>query len=249
MSTPTPKPTILLIHGASVASWMWTPQIDALPEFRFIAPDLPEHGMRTETTFSLERAVDVLVQALDAQAPAQKVHIVGVSFGGTIALELLRRHAHRVESVLLSSASLGPIPGGTLLGMIGPLTLPLMKTPYAMRKGAQQLHIPDALYPQYEQEMKRLSGVKFTRINTVIHNYHIDHVPVSTDLPALVLVGENEYSFVLRNARALRDKLSGQAYAIPNGGHGWSFERPTLFNDTLRAWILNAPLPTELKPL
>jgi pimeloyl-ACP methyl ester carboxylesterase len=78
--------TIILLHGAGVTHKWWHPQIDALSgEFRVIAPDLPGHGFRSETPFSMETAVFELADQIEQEADGRAL-VVGISLGGYIAL-------------------------------------------------------------------------------------------------------------------------------------------------------------------
>jgi pimeloyl-ACP methyl ester carboxylesterase len=47
--SPTGEPVVLL-HGAMVAGWMWTQQVDALAEYRSLVPDRPASGSALMTT-------------------------------------------------------------------------------------------------------------------------------------------------------------------------------------------------------
>jgi pyruvate dehydrogenase E2 component (dihydrolipoamide acetyltransferase) len=104
-------PPILFIHGfgADLNSWMFTQP--ALAEtHRTIALDLPGHGGSTKT---LDAAVDGASFAADldrllAALDIERVHLVGHSMGGAIALHFAGWQPERVASLtLIASACLG----------------------------------------------------------------------------------------------------------------------------------------------
>lgn len=107
---------VLLIHGSGpgVSAWAnWRGVIPPLGEtYRVIAPDMVGFGYtRTDqpAAFDVECWVDLVVQLLD-RLGLPKVHVVGNSFGGAIALHLARRHPQRVDKLVLMGAVSLPFP-------------------------------------------------------------------------------------------------------------------------------------------
>jgi pimeloyl-ACP methyl ester carboxylesterase len=100
---------LLLVHGIS-ATWLaWSPILPHLERHHdVLAPTLPGHaGARpfdAHVTPSLSALVDGIEAELD-RAGLDRVHVVGNSLGGWIAIELARRG--RARSLVLLS------PGGT----------------------------------------------------------------------------------------------------------------------------------------
>jgi pimeloyl-ACP methyl ester carboxylesterase len=96
-------PLLVFVHGAAEDSRIWQPQLDGLAdEFTVVAwdepgagrsPGLPDH-------FGLADFADclaALIEALDL-GPA---HVAGLSWGGTVVLELYRRHPGLVATLIM----------------------------------------------------------------------------------------------------------------------------------------------------
>ena len=102
---------VLLLHGfgADLNAWMFTQP--ALADGRqVIALDLPGHGgsVKQLDRADAESLVAVLDHALNALG-VQRLHFVGHSMGGGIAISFALRQLERVATLtLISSASLGP---------------------------------------------------------------------------------------------------------------------------------------------
>jgi pimeloyl-ACP methyl ester carboxylesterase len=75
-------------------------------------------------------------------------------------------------------------------------------------------------------------------------------VPVNASQPVLVCVGEKE-TFVAKNMarQYLRSLKNSKGFIVPQAGHVWNLQNPKLFSDTVRAWISDKPLPSQLIPL
>jgi pimeloyl-ACP methyl ester carboxylesterase len=83
-------PPLVLVHGATVDARMWQPQLAALAdEFTVVAWDEPGAGRSSNvpTDFGLADYAHCLAALIDALAlgPA---HVAGLSWGGTVVLEL-----------------------------------------------------------------------------------------------------------------------------------------------------------------
>ena len=96
-------PVLLLVHGFPLDHTMWRHQIDGLPSLQIVAPDLRGFG-RTEvpdSPASMDEYADDLASLLDVLDMRQPVTFCGLSMGGYIAWSFLRRHAHRIERLIL----------------------------------------------------------------------------------------------------------------------------------------------------
>jgi 2-hydroxymuconate-semialdehyde hydrolase len=106
---------VLLIHGSgpgvsAFANWRMT--IPALvPEFRVVAPDIVGFGYteRVVDSYDLDTWTGHVVGVLDA-LDIERAHVVGNSFGGSLALALAIRHPDRVRRLGLMGAVGLPFP-------------------------------------------------------------------------------------------------------------------------------------------
>ena len=98
-----PAPDVLCLHSTATSSRQWEPLIEHLgPAFRTRAVDLAGHGERRRVeglAHSLEREAGSLKAVIDA-LPG-RVHLVGHSYGGAVALRLARDIPERIASLAL----------------------------------------------------------------------------------------------------------------------------------------------------
>ncbi len=105
-------PAVLMLHGFMGAADDWTEEITGpLIEsgFQVIAIDLPGHGrtvVSDEDDYYIEYCAERLMRLLD-DLHLERVHLVGYSMGGRLALYLAVRFPERCVRVVLESASPG----------------------------------------------------------------------------------------------------------------------------------------------
>jgi pimeloyl-ACP methyl ester carboxylesterase len=99
-------PTILWVHGYTLAASIWEPLWDRLPDFAHIALDLPGHGASTRPISQAARLSD-FSQAVAEVADLHGADIViGLSFGATVALQAGLERPTRYAALLLAACGL-----------------------------------------------------------------------------------------------------------------------------------------------
>ncbi|MEO7986644.1 MAG: alpha/beta fold hydrolase [Gemmatimonadales bacterium] len=95
-------PAILFVHGYPLDRTIWADQIDALDGYRRIAPDLRGMGLSDapDLGYSIGIYADDLAALLDAIG-VEEVIVCGLSMGGYVIFEFLRRWRGRVRAMVL----------------------------------------------------------------------------------------------------------------------------------------------------
>ncbi|MGW1767226.1 alpha/beta fold hydrolase [Streptomyces sp. NPDC002073] len=102
-------PPLVLVHGAGVDGRMWQPQLAGLEdEFTVVAWDEPGAGRSSDLPagFGLADFAHCLAAVIEALrlGPA---HVAGLSWGGTVALELYRHRPELVRTLILADTYAG----------------------------------------------------------------------------------------------------------------------------------------------
>jgi pimeloyl-ACP methyl ester carboxylesterase len=96
-------PPLFFVHGAAEDSRVWQPQLSALAdEFTVVAWDEPGAGRSSDVPgdFGLADYASCLAAVIEAVGLGA-ANVAGVSWGGTLALELYRHHPELVATLIL----------------------------------------------------------------------------------------------------------------------------------------------------
>ena len=102
-------PPLAFVHGAGEDGRLWQPQLSALAdEFTVVAWDEPGAGRSSDVPadFGLTEYANCLAALIEA-VELGPAHVAGISWGGTVVLELYRRHPELVATLILADTYAG----------------------------------------------------------------------------------------------------------------------------------------------
>jgi 3-oxoadipate enol-lactonase len=99
-------PAVVLLHGLLFDGGMWNNQIEPLAALgRVVVLDGPGHGKsEVPPPFSLEDHADAMLDAF-AELGIDRAVVVGLSWGGMVAMRLALQHPQRVQALALLGTS------------------------------------------------------------------------------------------------------------------------------------------------
>ncbi|GAB4547207.1 MAG: alpha/beta hydrolase [Anaerolineae bacterium] len=256
-------PTLVFLHGGGVGGWMWQPITAFLDEFHCLAPDMPEQGESLHIApFSIQSAADQIAALIEARATNGKAHLIGLSLGGQVVVDLLARHTDKIERAIVSSALARPVPGASMYteGFIRAsyrwFVQPFKKmgwfTRLNMRSNAA---IPNEYYEHFKRDYERGTAESFAHIFSENLKFRPSEALKQVHVPTLLVVGAKEASLMRQSAKDLaallpNSKAVQHSFGVTRAeAHNWSFQAPQVFAEMVRAWVTDSPLPSALKPL
>src|SRR3954452_18123470 len=248
-AAPTTHPTLVLLHGATLDHRAWAPQVAALQDrFPLVTPDLRGHGASTGR-FDFTAAVQD-IEALLEVLPADQIVLVGLSLGGNIAQQLVRRNNPRVRAMVIADATCNTAARHPLAAWMGVAALHAQAAVHGPAF-AQQAARATAIHPQVQQyaldanrhrSNHETVGILASLLTDALRPDPNYHLPV----PTLLVCGEfDRIGDVARDSRewARRDALARFA-EIPGAGHTSNLDNPEAFTEVLEAF-LSRVLPLE----
>lgn len=241
-------PAVLFIHGYPFDHSIWTPQLEALNGWQRIAPDLRGMGRSDapDLGYGMATYAEDLVALLDTLGIERAV-VAGLSMGGYVAFELVRRWRERVSGLMLvctraeadspegrrardtaahqaRESGAGGIAATMLPDVLGHSVR--MKDPaLAERVRAIMAATPVAGI------VGALSAMRDRPDSTSL-------LPTLEGLPTLVIAGAEDTIMSPDKARAMADRIPGARFVpIPGAGHLPTLEAPEATTAAIRTFL------------
>ena len=232
---------LLVLNGIMMSCKSWAEFVEPFSQNnRLILVDFLDQGRsgRMDSPFDQSIQAEVALALLD-HLGIDKVCVLGISYGGEVALRLAISHGERVERLLLfnTTARTGP-----WLGDIGDAwnlasvdadayyltTIPVIYSPQFYReKQDWMVKRREALRPvfgdpDFIQPMIRLTNSA--------RNYDVTDRLGEIQAPTLIVSCQQDYLTPVEEQQLLHQRIPNSHYAvIPGCGHASMYEQPVLF--------------------
>ncbi|MFJ8430968.1 alpha/beta fold hydrolase [Kitasatospora sp. NPDC094019] len=233
---------VVLLHGHAGHASNWYPQVAALgenhPVYAIDTLDDPGRSVQRAVAAGPEENAAWLGEVL-AGLGLERVHLVGLSYGGWLALNQAVRAPDRLASVApLDPGGIEKVPARFYAHMVAGLFGLLVPRP--LRPAVGRLLANPALSSPPEMIAPLMLGMRTYKPNTrPAARPFTDEELRSIRLPVLVLLGSR--SALLRPRRVL-ERVTAlipgvRAETVRRAGHGLNLERPDLVNERLLRFI------------
>jgi pimeloyl-ACP methyl ester carboxylesterase len=234
---------LVLVHGAAVDSRMWRPQLAALAdEFTVVAWDEPGAGRSSDIPGELALAdyascLAALIDALELGS----AHVAGLSWGGTVALELYRQRPELVATLILADTYAGwkgSLPEEDVRARVEGVRKLIAGADHRFDPTLPGLFAADppaefsALLEVMAADVRPKSME--TAVRVMAETDQRDLLP-RIAVPTLLIWGELDARSPLSVARQFEHAVPGaKLVVIPGAGHVSNLDQPEPFTDAVR---------------
>ena len=239
---------VVLLHGLPGDSRLWRPQLETLAdEFTLIAWDAPGCGRSSDPDgeLVLTDVARYLVTFLDALG-VRHPHVVGLSWGASLALELHRIAPGLPRSLVLAGGYAGwagSLPPDEVARRLEAYLEASRARPGEALRGWGTGFFSQSAPPDLVEAAVSIASQVHPRLLAALARSFAEtdlrDVLPTIRVPTLVLHGDADTRSPLAVGRALHDNIPGARLAVLQGvGHISNFEDPERFNAEVRQFLV-----------
>lgn len=237
---PGGDPIVLLLHGLGATGNSWQLQFPPLAEagYRILAPDMRGFGRSSYPG----GANNTELMAADTLKFLQRLevgncHVIGISMGGTIALQAILNKPNVIESLILTNTFARLRPNRAATWIFYGIRLILVHFTGIHR---QANYVGNRLFPHPEQvelrneftnQVRQANQKGYRSTMRSYARYDLSDRLGGINVPTLIITSEND-SVVPPDVQAeLANNIpNSRQISIPSAGHAVSVERPNIYN-------------------
>lgn len=236
-------PPLVFVHGAAEDSRIWRPQLDGLAdEFTVVAWDEPGAGQSSDlpddaALADVAHCLATLIERLQL-GPA---HVAGLSWGGTVVLELYRRHPELVATLILIDSYAGwkgSLPAEEVRARVAGVRRMLAAPPGEFDPTLPGLFAGDPpahLVPLLAAISADVRPSTLARQSTLMAEADQSDLLPRVAVPTLLVWGELDARSPLSVARQFDEAIPDTRLVVIEGaGHVSSIEQPERVNQAVR---------------
>jgi pimeloyl-ACP methyl ester carboxylesterase len=249
-------PPLVLLHGGPLDSREWRHQFEGLSdEFTLIAPDTPGCGGSSNPPDSFRQrdyaeSLAAFIQAIGLERP----HVLGLSFGSGLALELYRWYPNIPRTLILASAYAG------WAGSLPPAVIEQRKKQVLRLIGETPEKFAREWIPTLFTESA--SAAMVDEVVAILEEFHpagqrvlfsafadadLRDVLPRIEVPTLLLYGDKDVRSPLSVGEELHARIPGSTFVvIPGVGHLADIEGADRFNAEVRKFLGSVPTAPPL---
>lgn len=246
-------PIVILLHGWSLNSTYWVPQIEFLSNnYRVIAYDWRGMGCSGggQEAFGFEALCDEAKAVINSLCGDQRPTLIGHSLGGNIVLDLAIESSELLSGIAVVDAPLSH--GLEEESLLVAFKLASEGMSLKLMSAFAQRVLWGERFTQLEPEMVAYWKTQFcsNSVPALINSLaawarrpnpipHLDKIKVKS-----VLIAGEQDTVAGKDMRTLREAWSGsQLHIVRNAGHMSFVEQPDQFNQIIGAFLDSPPAP------
>lgn len=246
---------ILLLNGIMMSTASWAFFKDPLTaNNQLITLDFLDQGQsdKLEEGYKQEIQVD-LIYALLQELNIDKINIVGISYGGEVALQYALKYGGTIDRLVLfnTTAKTNPwlrdIGRSWMLSADDPLnyyltTIPIIYSPNFYNNNIKWMEDRKELLTKHVFNDKAFMA-SMDRLTLSAESYDIRDRLDEIENYTLIVGADHDFITPLNEQKLLNEGIkNSQLIILPDTGHGAMYERPLLFTSLILGFVNNTKL-------
>ena len=246
------KPKMMILNGIMMSTKSWAPFMETwLENFQVLRVDFLDQGQsdKLESNYEQTLQVELLKHLLDT-LEIETINVVGISYGGEVALNFACHHQDKVQRLILfnSSAYTNPLlkdigrswikAGQTRDGALYyKTTIPIIYSPsyYESKiewmKNREKVLTPIFSDPVFLDAMERLT--------LSAESYDVRDQLDDLDVQTLIITAEEDFLTPKKEQEYLAKHIKNAHWmTIPGVGHASMYENPLIFATLITGFFL-----------
>ena len=241
------KPWVTFVHGAGGSSSIWFGQIRELrKDHHLLFVDLRGHGKSKEIhdkkTYHFKNIADEVLEVIDF-LNIEKTHLLGISLGTIIIMDLAHRYPKRVTSLVMGGAVMYLNFRAQVLMKLGVAFKSVIPYIWLYKFFAyiimpKKNHKPSRSF--FVNEAKKMNQKEFinwfslvSSVNGLLQYFRNTEI----ETPVLYIMGEEDYMFLPSVKNIVKNHDNSYLSMIPNCGHVVNIEKPNVYNQTVKEFL------------
>lgn len=245
----------ILLNGIMMSTKSWTPFVDEFKERNtLIMIDFLDQGQSSKAKESYTQAFQVeMLKAFLDHIKVKSLPIVGISYGGEIALQFAAKYKSYVSKLVLLNTCAFTSPwlkdigeawnkaGESGDGLAYYLTtIPLIYSPAFYTKNLGWMKKREAILTPLFSNKVIVDG--FIRLTRSAENHDVRDALHLIDVPTLIISSKQDYLTPIEDQYYLAKHMPHADHiTIENAGHASMYERPGLFVSLVLGFVNKAP--------
>ncbi|ERI89778.1 hydrolase, alpha/beta domain protein [Clostridiales bacterium oral taxon 876 str. F0540] len=234
---------IVLLNGIMMSTLSWKPFIEVFSkENRLILLDFLDQGRsgKMDTAYTQDIQVEALKALLD-KLQLNKANLVGISYGGEVALEFAVKYEEYVDRMVLFNTTAKTSPWLKDIGVAwnrsvnDPLdyyctTIPVIYSPKFYNDKTDWMDNRKALLTEKVFNQKPFMEAMI-RLTESADNHDVTAKLPYIKIPTLIVSCENDYITPMPEQRIMHELIkTSELVVLPGTGHASMYEKPLLFS-------------------
>jgi len=245
---------VILLNGIMMSMKSWDNVIDPLNEnFKVIRVDFLDQGLSDTHEEDYTQDIQVeLIKSLLEHLEIEKINVVGISYGGEVALNFATKYQDKVNKLIIYNSVSHTNEKLAKLGHVW--------NKYAKEVDAKNYYLETIpiIYSKHfkdnnvewmnNREKGLINGVfndknflnKMIRLTNSAESYDVRDKLDTLEVPVLIVGAEEDYLTPLQEQRNLAKLIKNSSLIVlPNVGHASMYEDPFIFNALIIGYLKN----------